>query len=78
MIAVYISKERLIKSAGTAGYKDVMASLIKEKIIDSYTEDIVEIIFEKEKALHFQSVLEFYDTRIPPQGKIRSHKKGDE
>lgn len=70
---VLISKARLVATVGL-GYKAILKDLIESGLLDSWSE-VVELKFDKSKALHIQSVLEFYDTRDIPALPTPSKKK---
>ena len=70
---VYISKKKILQTIGKDyNYKEILQDLKDQGLLNSF-EDAVELRFDKSKALHIQSVLEFYDTKdtptIPTKGK---------
>jgi hypothetical protein len=73
---VYVVKDRLVKTVGV-GYKSVLKDLKDAGVINSYS-DAVELRFDKDKALHIQSVLEFYDSREVGSSPIQTHTKKEE
>jgi hypothetical protein len=76
VLKVYISEANLKKSAGSY-YKRVLASLMKEGALLSYT-PLIELRFDKAKAKHIQTVLEFYEVGEVPQAPKESHRRRDE
>lgn len=58
---IYISKRRLIDAVGLS-YRSVLKDLMESNLLKSWA-DVIELRFDKDKALHIQSLLEFYDTR---------------
>lgn len=64
VMIVYASKKKLLETSGKA-YKEVLDSLVNEGLLKSY-EEVVELKFDKDKALHIQAVLEFYNSKDVP------------
>ena len=60
-VLIYLSKKKVIKIVGY-GYKDVLATLKKQGSLLDY-QDAIELRFDKDKALHIQAVLEFYEVK---------------
>ena len=74
-IVIHVPEAELLKSAGT-DYKVILDSLVKENIIVSY-KPVMEVIVDKAKARHVQTVLEFYDLRESPTGRTKTPKDED-
>jgi hypothetical protein len=61
---VYILKQKLVDTAGES-YESVLQDLVDQGLIKEFKE-AVQLIFEKSKSIHIQSVLEFYDSKDAP------------
>ena len=71
-VVFHISKAKLIATVGLS-YPEILKDLIETGLVLSHEETIA-IRFKKDKAIHVQSALEFYDTRNVPSSPNRKTK----
>ena len=74
IVKIHIPKANLVKSVGK-GYIELLNDLIAEGALLSFNE-VLELRFEKDKARHIQSTLEFHDVQELPQSP-KSFKQED-
>lgn len=75
-LTIYINKEQLVKAAGVK-YEQILKDLVDEGLLEDYTV-IIKLTFDKSKALHLQSVLEFYEVKdVPEYNKKRNNNSED-
>lgn len=70
---IYITKKRLVKAVGQT-FSLVLKDLKDQGLLNSF-EEAIEIRFDKNKAIHIQTVLEFYDTREVNDGPKHNKKE---
>ncbi len=75
-VVIYIPKAKLKSTVGLM-YRGVLKSLVEQGMLNSFTEAF-ELRFDKDKALHIQSVLEFYDVRDAASGPLKPIKREDD
>jgi hypothetical protein len=75
LITIHLSHEELKKVTGVSSFLEVLADLKDAGIVKDY-KPVIELTFDKAKALHIQTVLEFYEVK---KGSITSnqYKKDD-
>lgn len=73
MLLIRISKKKILDAVGLT-YPTIFSELISQGLIKSY-EEVVEVIFDKSKSLHVQSVLEFYDASGAVLDAVKKEKR---
>ena len=62
LITIHLSEDQLKEVTGVASFMEGLADLKEANIIKDY-KPVIELTFDKAKALHIQTVLEFYEIK---------------
>lgn len=73
---IYISKEKLVKAVGI-NYETILKDLKQEGAIKEYS-SFIKLVIDNNKAIHLQTILEFYEVKDVPITSFSKHSKKKE
>ncbi len=73
---LYITKAKLVATVGSQ-YKSILKDLVDQGIVKGF-EDAMAVTFDKDKARHIETVLEFYDNQDGPDNPKKANSNEDD
>lgn len=73
---IYITKAKLVATVG-AQFKAILKDLVDQGIVQGF-EEAIAVTFDKDKARHIETVLEFYDNQDGPGGPKKPNNNEDD